>query len=165
MNPEVLRLFSLWDHIWETTPQWLKKLKGDPQQLADLEISWHLQALGKSSTILAEKPEKGHPFLLAMEFIPISQEMRYGLKTGKSNHFSQFGWALTWSSWQPLLLIKLGVSSLGSTIPESRRQQLPMMRTPGKQFRTPKISRAGSKNNDSHPWRVLSPALVTPGAE
>ena len=36
-------------------PQWLKKLKGDHQQLADLEMSQHLQALGKSSAILPKK--------------------------------------------------------------------------------------------------------------
>ena len=39
--------------------QWLKKkknLKGDHQQLADLEMSQHLQALEKSSAISPEKP-------------------------------------------------------------------------------------------------------------
>ena len=62
---------------------------------------------------------------------------------------------------QPLLLLKLQVSSLGSTTPESRRQQLPVMRTPGKQFRTPKTSsRSSSKDNGPHPWRTLSPSLV-----
>ena len=88
--------------------------------------------------------------------------MRYGLKTGRRNHLSQFGQALTRSSWQPLLLIKLQASSLGSTIPESRRQRLPVMKTPGKQFRTPKtFSRSGSKDNGPHPRRMLSPSLVT----
>ena len=63
---------------------------------------------------------------------------------------------------QPLLLLKLQVLSLGSTIPESRRQLLPVM-TPGKQFRTPKTSsRSGSKDNGPHPQRTLRPALVTP---
>ena len=33
--------------------------------------------------------------------------MRYGLKIEKRNNFSHFGQALTWSSWQPLLLIKV----------------------------------------------------------
>ena len=63
---------------------------------------------------------------------------------------------------QPLLLLKLQVSSLGSTTPESRRQLLPVM-TPGKQFRTPKTSsRSGCKDNGPHPQRTLRPALVTP---
>ncbi|XP_043345543.1 uncharacterized protein LOC122454968 [Cervus canadensis] len=76
----------------------------------------------------------------------ISQEMSYELKTGKRNHFSRFGQALTWSSWQPLLLLKLQVSPPGSTTPELRRQRLPVTRTPGKQFRTLKASsRSGSK--------------------
>ena len=91
--------------------------------------------------------------------------MKYGLKIGKKNHFSQFWWALAWLSWQPLLLLKLQVSSLGSTTPASRRQRLSVMRTPVKQFRIPKTpSRSGSKNNDPHLRRMLSPALVTPEA-
>ena len=92
--------------------------------------------------------------------------MKYGLRTGKRNHFSQFGQALTRSSWQPLLLLKLQVSSLGSTTPESRRQWLPVMRTPGKQSGTLRIpSRSGSKNNGPHPQKTLNPALVTPEAD
>ena len=60
---------------------------------------------------------------------------------------------------------ELQASSLGSTTLESRRQQLPVMRTPRKQFGTPKTpSSSGSKNKDCHPRRMLSPALVTPGA-
>ena len=128
-------------------------------------MSRYLQALEKSSTILPEKPWKGHIFHWAVGFIPISQEMRYRSKVRKRSHFSQFGQALTWSSWQPLLLLKLQVSSLGSTTPASRRQRLSVMRTPVKQFRTPQTpSRSGSKNNDPHPRRMLSPALVTPEA-
>ena len=66
----------------------------------------------------------------------------------------------------PLLLLKLQASSLGSTTPESRRQQLPVMRTPGKQFGTLKSpSGSGSKNNGPHPRRMLSPALVALGAD
>ena len=81
--------------------------------------------------------------------------MRYGLKTGKRNHFNQFGQAPIWSSWQPLLLFKLQMSPLGSTTPELR-QQLSMIRTSGKEFKTPRThSRSGSKIN--------SPALVTLG--
>ena len=34
----------------------IKKLKGDHQQLADLEMSRHLQALEKSSAISPKKP-------------------------------------------------------------------------------------------------------------
>ena len=57
----------------------IKKLKGDHQKLAGLEMSRHLQALEKSA-VSPEKPQKGHPFVWAVGFIPISQEMRYGLK-------------------------------------------------------------------------------------
>ena len=85
----------------------IKKLKGDHQHLADVEMSRHLQALEKSSAISAEKPRKGHPVLWAIGFIPISQEMRYGLQIRKITHFCQFGQALTQSSWQPLLLLKV----------------------------------------------------------
>ena len=46
-------------------------------------MSRHLQALEKSSAVLPEKPQKGHPFLCTIGFIPISQEMRYGLKIRK----------------------------------------------------------------------------------
>ena len=61
---------------------------------------------------------------------------------------------------------ELQASSLGSTTAKSRRQQLPVMRTPRKEFGTPKTpSRYGSKNNDPHLRRMLSPALVTPDAE
>ena len=85
-----------------------------------------------------------------------------GFKTEKRNHFSQFGQVLTRLSWQPLLLIKLQTSPLGSTTPESRRQQLPVMRAPGKQFEAPKSSsRSSSKDNGPHPWRTLSPTPAT----
>ena len=33
--------------LYGRTPPVIGKLKGNPQQLADLEMSWHLQALGK----------------------------------------------------------------------------------------------------------------------
>ena len=62
-----------------------------------------------------------HPFLWTTGFILISQEMRYGLKIGKKDHFSQFGQDLTQLSWQPLLLLKLQASCLGCTTPESKR--------------------------------------------
>ena len=89
--------------------------------------------------------------------------MRYGLKIGKKNHVSQLGQALTRLSWQPLLLLKLQASSLGFTTLESRRQWLPVMRTPEKQLATPEIpSRSGSINNGPHPQKTLSSALVTP---
>ena len=42
--------------LYGRTPPVIGKLKGDPQQLADLEMSRHLQALGKSSAISPEKP-------------------------------------------------------------------------------------------------------------
>ena len=83
----------------------LRSYMGHRQQLADLEMSRYLQALEKSSTILPEKPWKGHIFHWAVGFIPISQEMRYRSKVRKRSHFSQFGQALTWASWQPLLLL------------------------------------------------------------
>ena len=71
----------------------IKKLKGDHPKLAGLEMSRHLQALEKSA-VSPEKPQKGHPFVWAIGFIPISQEMRYGLKIKKQTNkqqFSQFG--------------------------------------------------------------------------
>ena len=84
----------------------IEELKGDHQQLADLELSQHLQALATVFHILPEKPKKGHPFHQATGFTPISQEMRYRLKIGKRNHFSQFRQALTQPAWQPLLLLE-----------------------------------------------------------
>ena len=58
------------------------------------------------------------------------------------------------------------LQSLGFTIPEPRRQLLPVMRTPGKQFGTPKTSsNSGSKDNGPHTRRMLSPTLVTPEAD
>ena len=60
------------------------------------------------------------------------------------------------------MLLKLQVPSPGSTTSESRKQRLPVMMIPGKQFRTPKTStRSRSKDNSPHPRRTLSPALVT----
>ena len=82
--------------------------------------------------------------------------MRYGLKIEKRNHFSQFGQVLTWSSWQPLLLIKLQ-TSLGSTTPESRRQRLPVIRTPEKLFGTPKASSRSSSKDNSHHLKNTKP--------
>ena len=85
----------------------LRSYMGDHQQLADLEMSWYLQALEKSSAILLEKPEKGLHYY------------------GKWVH-----------PYQPE--DELQVSSPGYTKPESRRQWLPVMKTPGKEFGTPK---------------------------
>ena len=99
--------YTPFEILYGRPPPVIEKLKGNHQPLADLEMSRHLQALEKSSAISAEKPRKGHPFLWAIGFIPISQEMRYGLQIRKKTHFSQFGQALTQSSWQPLLLLKL----------------------------------------------------------
>ena len=154
--------YSPWEILYGRTTPVIGKLKGNPQQLAALKMSQHPQALGKVFLHVSRGTLERTPILWAIGFTPISQEMRYGLKTGKNNHFSQFGQAVTWLSWQPQLLLKLLASSLGSTTPESRKQQLPMIRTPGKQFRTLKIpSRSGSKSNGPHPQRTLSPALVT----
>ena len=141
----------------------IQKLKGDHQQLADLEMSRHLQALEKSSAISPKKSQKGHRLTWAIGFILISQEMRHGLKIRqKKPHFSQFG--------QVILATPTAVKVIG-VIPwihrtESRRQQLPVMRTPGKQLGTPKTSsRSSSKDNSPHPRRTLSLALVTLEAE
>ena len=98
--------YSPFEILYERPAPVIEKLKGDHHQLADLEMSRHFQAREKSA-ISPEKPKKGHPFLWAIGFIPISQEMRYGLKIEKRNNFSHFGQALTWSSWQPLLLLEL----------------------------------------------------------
>ena len=99
--------YSPFEILYERPAPVIEKLKGDHHQLADLEMSRHFQAREKSSAISPEKPKKGHPFLWAIGFIPISQEMRYGLKMGEKNHFSQFGRALTRLSWPPLPLFKL----------------------------------------------------------
>ena len=104
MHPEVLRLLSLWDLIWETTPS-VKKLKGDHQQLADLEMSWHLRALEKSSAI-SERTERT-PIPLGNWVHSYLPGDEIWLKIKRRNLFSQFEQALTWSSWKPLLLLKL----------------------------------------------------------
>ena len=83
--------YSPFEILYGRPPPVIKKLKGDHQQLADLEMSQHLQALGKSSAILSEKPEKGHPFHWATGFIPISQEMSYRCHPLDPPHQSQEG--------------------------------------------------------------------------
>ena len=92
MHPEVLRLFSLWDLIRETTPS-DRKAQGRPPT-----TSWRCPNTSrpweKSSAILPKKPYKEHPFPWTTGFTPITQEMRYGLKTENMNLFSQFGQVL-----------------------------------------------------------------------
>ena len=138
------------------------KLKGDPQQLADLEMSRHLQALGKVFHHITQEILERPPILLGNWVHPYQPGDEVWVKDWKKEPLQPVWTGLTWSSWQPLLLLKLQASSLASTTPESRRQWLPAVRTPGKQFRTPKTSsRSDSKDNSSHPRRTLSPALAT----
>ena len=87
--------YSPFEILYERPAPVIEKLKGDHHQLADLEMSRHFQAREKSA-ISPEKPKKGHPFLWAIGFISISQEMRYAVKIRKKTHFSQFGQVLTW---------------------------------------------------------------------
>ena len=116
--------YSPFEILYERPAPVIEKLKGDHHQLADLEMSRHFQAREKSA-ISPEKPKKGHPFLWAIGFIPISQEMSYGLKIRKKKKKNPLQPVWTGPHMvvlQPLLLLKLQVSSLGSTTPESRRQ-------------------------------------------
>ena len=86
----------------------------------------------------------------------------YGLKIGKRNHFSQFGQALTWSSWRPLLLLR--VIGVTPWIHHTRVKKAATScdEDTWKAVKTPKTSsKSGSKNNSPHPRRTLSPALVT----
>ena len=146
----------------ENTPV-IGKLKGDHHQ----HLTWrcpNTSGLGTVFRHIARETLKKTPIPLGHWVHPCQPGDEVWVK--KQNPFSQFGQALTRSSWWPLLLIKLQASSLGSTTPESRRQQLLVMRTPGKQLGTPKTSSSSSsKNNGPHPRRTLSPALVTPEAD
>ena len=99
--------YSPFEILYERPPTVTEKLKGDHQQLADLEMSQHLQALGEVFHQIARETLERTPIPLGNWVHPYQQEMRYGLKIGSRNHFSQFGQALTWLSWQPLLLLKL----------------------------------------------------------
>ena len=58
-------------------------------------MSQHLQALGKVFHHFSRETLKMTPIFWEIGFIPISQEMRYELNTGKNNHFSQFGQAFS----------------------------------------------------------------------
>ena len=118
--------YSPLEILYGRTPPVIGKLKGDPQPIADLEMSQHHQALRKVFYHIARESLERTPILLGNWVHPYQLEDEVWVRTGKRNHFSQFGQALTRLSWQPLLLIKLRASSLGSTTPESRRQQLPV---------------------------------------
>ena len=142
------------------------KLKRDLQQLDDLEMSQHLLALGEVLCRITWETLERTPIPFCNWVHPYQPGDEVWVKDWKKEPLQPVWTGLTWSSWQPLLLLKLQASSLASTTPESRRQWLPAVRTPGKQFGTPKIPlRSGSKNNSRQPRRTLSPAVVTPEAD
>ena len=88
-------------------PTVIGKLKGDHQQLDDLEMSWHLQALGKALHHITQETWERTPIPLGNRVHPYQPGDEVGVKIEKRNHFSHFGQVLTWSSWQPVLLLKV----------------------------------------------------------
>ena len=160
LYPEVLRLLSLWDLIWKNIPS-DRKAEGRPAI-----TSWPGDVLtppgpGKVFCHLTRETLERTPIPLGNWTHPYQPGDELWVKDWKKEPLQPVWTGLTWSSWQPLVLLKLQVSPSGSTTPESRRQRLPVTRTPGKQFRTLKTSsRSGSEDSSSHPWSMLSPALA-----
>ena len=85
----------------------IENLKGNPRKLADLEMSQHLQALGKVFHHIAWETLERTSIPFGNWVHPYQPGDWYGLQIGKKNHFNQFGQILTWSSRQPLLMLKL----------------------------------------------------------
>ena len=81
------------------------KLKGDPQQLADLEMPRHLQALGKVFHHIARETLERTPIPLGNWVHLYRPGDEVWVKYWKKE--PHFGQALTQSFWQPLLLLKL----------------------------------------------------------
>ena len=164
MHPKVFRLFSLWDLIWENTSS-DRKSQGKPPK-----ASWPGDVPTPSG------PGKSiPPYCLGN----LRKDIHSFWQLGSSLSARRLVWVTDWKKeplqpvWtDPHMVIqatptdvKVTGTSLGSTTPESRRQWLPVMRTPGKLFGTQKIPRSGSKNNSPHSQRMLSPALVTSEAD
>ena len=70
-------------------------------------MSQHLQALRKVFHHIAQESLERTPILLGNWVHPYQPEDEVWVRTGKRNHFSQFGQALTRLSWQPLLLLRV----------------------------------------------------------
>ena len=79
-----------------------KNAQGRPP--TELEMPLTSPGPGKVFCHITQETLERTPSPLGNWVHPISQEMRSGLKIRGRKHFSQFAQALTWSSWQPLLL-------------------------------------------------------------
>ena len=88
----------------------IENLKGNHQQLADLEMSQHLQALGKVFHHITWETLERTPITFSNwvhSYQPRDEVWVKDWKKKKHKHFSQFGQTLTWPSSQLLLLLKL----------------------------------------------------------
>ena len=158
MHPKVLKLLSLWDLIWENIPI-DRKAQGRPPI-----TSWPGDVPtppgpGKVFCHLTRETLERTPIPLG-NWIPISQEMSYELKTGKRNHFSQFGQALTWASWQPLLLLSYRCHPLDHHTRVKTAAASCEENTWKAVQDSKNLLRVWSKDNGPHPWSMLSPVLV-----
>ena len=83
------------------------KIKGDPQQLADLEMSQHLQVFGKVFYHITKETLERTPIPLGNWVHPYQPGDEVWVKDWKKEPLQPVWTGLTWSSWRPLLLVKV----------------------------------------------------------
>ena len=106
------------------------KLKGNPQKLAELEKSQHLQALGNVFLHIARETLERTPVTLGNWVHPYWPGEEVWVKDWKKELLQPVWTGPHTVVLATLVLLELPVPSLGSATPESRRQTLSVMRTP-----------------------------------
>ena len=102
--------YSPFEILYRRMPPVIGKLNGDLQQLADLEMSRHLQALGKVFYLITQET-------LERTLIPLGNWVHQPwdevwVKDWKKEPLQPVWTGSLWKSWWPLLLLKLQVSPL-----------------------------------------------------
>ena len=159
MHPEVLRLLSLWDLIWETTPNDKKKAQGRP-----LTTSWLGDVLtpGKVFCHIIQETLERTPIPLGNWVHPYQpgEEVWVRLKTKQTLQ-------PVWTGPHRVILATSTAVKVIGVILWIHHTRVKKAATSchvdiSKAVQDPQNpSRPGYKDNHLHPQRLLNPALVT----
>ena len=142
------------------------KLKGDPQQLADLEMSQHLQALGKVFHHIARETLERTPIPLGNWVHPYQPGDEVWVKDWKKKPLQP-----VWTGPHVVVLATPTAVKVIGVIPGIHHVRVKKAATScdedtWKAVWTPKTSsRSSSKDNSPHPQRMLISAVATPEAD
>ena len=158
--------YSSFEILYGRPPPVIQKPKGDHQHLVDLEMSQHLQALGKVFCHIAQETWKRTPIPLGNWVHPYEPGDEIWVKDWKKEPLLP-----VWTGPHMVILATPTTVRVIGVIPWIHHTRVKKAATScdediWKAVRTLKTSsKSGSKDNSSHPWRTLSPALVAPEAD